>query len=202
MNGFSRARGRRRGISEVTGTVLTIAITLIAGFAVFGYINAQAAVNEDQYGQAVAGSVNSLRESFVLVDMSFSYSGCPGGGTSCVNLWIYNNGGVTLQLRQISLYDSTKSQTYVTYADSPSGSGCGTAASPSTGSASYAQNGLPFSFGQSGNVIGSGSSPVELTLSLPAGCSLAGQGSNTTYYVTVLGLYGNVVSDYQQVPVA
>ena len=29
----------KRGISELTATVLTMAVTLVAGFSVFGYIN-------------------------------------------------------------------------------------------------------------------------------------------------------------------
>ncbi len=36
---------RRRALSEVIGTVLVASMTLIAGAAIFGYVNGQAGVN-------------------------------------------------------------------------------------------------------------------------------------------------------------
>ena len=63
---MSNRRRGRAGISEVVAAVLTIAITLIAGAALFGYVNGQAATSESNLGNAVGGNVNFLNERFVV----------------------------------------------------------------------------------------------------------------------------------------
>jgi flagellin-like protein len=113
------SRRRRRGISELIATVLTIAITLIAGAAVFSYVNAQAGVSEVQYGQAVGGTIDSIRERFVVVDMNYSQGlTCPGPGCS-VTLWIYNSGLVNLQLATVNLYKSSDGSQNIIYTNNP-----------------------------------------------------------------------------------
>lgn len=166
--------GKRAGISELMATVLTIAITLIAGAALFGYVNGMAANSESAIGVSNANNVNFLNERFVSTDMGFS-------GTSSAVIWVYNNGNVTLGLKQITLFDSTKNSLYVVYNNTPSGSGCGSISSPKNGAAPG------FNFGSTGTKIPAGSNPYKITLNLPASCSFV---SGTTYYVSVLGLYG------------
>lgn len=75
----------------------------MAGFAVFGFVNGQAGVSELAYGTSVGATVNYLQERFVAVDMSFPTSGC-GVANSCVTIWIFNTGGINLNLLQIRLY--------------------------------------------------------------------------------------------------
>ena len=94
-------RNRRPAISELVASVLLIAITLITGFAVWGYVDGQAGTTERAYGQSVDANVNYLQEKFVATSMDLSSS-------SGATLWLYNNGNVNLQLVQVRFYDSAK----------------------------------------------------------------------------------------------
>ena len=103
---------KRKAVSEIMGTLIMVTITLIAGAAVFGWVNGQASNSEGAYGQSVANNVNFLRERFVVVTQSFTGTGTNGicaGGThpylECLgaNFWLYNSGqlGFTLSSLQI-----------------------------------------------------------------------------------------------------
>jgi hypothetical protein len=170
------------------GAVITVAITLIAGAALFGYVNAEASRSENNLGVANAANVNFLNEKFVVVDMAVPPLGSPGCTTSTcsANIWIYNNGHLTLSIEQIVLYDRTKSF-HVTFDGSPSGGNCA-----GNGQATYYPAGspAPFLFGGGGTEIVNGTSPVQITLTLSSPCTFA---PGTTYYANVLGVYGNVM---------
>ena len=101
-------------ISEVVGTVLLTAMTLVAGAAIFGYVNGQAGIASQAYGQAVGSNVGYLNERFAVVDMTF--------GTNSVTIWLYNDGHETLNLLQIRLYDSAAAQINLLYNYTVSGS--------------------------------------------------------------------------------
>jgi hypothetical protein len=180
---------------------MTIAITLIAGAALFGYVNNEAAVNEKLYGQAVAGTVNFLNEQFVVVDMAVT----PASHT--VTLVIYNNGQEGLNITSVLLYDqqpfSSGNSLDVAYSlgSPPAVSGCGsvddgtvTGAATITIGTSIVPMGTAF--------IAPQSNPVTLTLTLPNACIIAtpapsaGDPDTTTYYADVTGVQGNVVIDY------
>jgi flagellin-like protein len=165
----------RTGVSELMAAVVTIAITLVAGAALFGYVNGQAATSESNLGEANARNLNFLNEKFVVVDMAIQ----SGSGTA--NIWIYNNGNLALQLREIALYDGSKSSFYLVFNNSEISSGPGCVG---FGSAT------PFIFGSAGTPIQNESAPLEITLTLPPGCQFS---PSTTYYANVVGLYGNVV---------
>ena len=90
---------RRRAISELVASVLLIAITLITGFAVWGYVDGQAGTTEQAYGQSVGATANYLQEKFVVVSMDLSAG-------SAATVWLYNNGNVGLRLVQVRLFDS------------------------------------------------------------------------------------------------
>jgi archaellum component FlaF (FlaF/FlaG flagellin family) len=172
---------------------MTIAITLIAGAALFGYVNDEAATNEQQYGQAVGGTVNFLNEQFVVVNMAF-----PSGSNS-VELWLYNNGQVALQISQITLYDSANTQLNLAYPGYTSSSTTQTAAPSGSfcvedGVTEQVQSSqLTTSPALAGVSIPAGSSPTAITLQLPSGCTLT---SGTTYNVNVLGAFGNDIIYY------
>jgi hypothetical protein len=93
-----------------------VAITLIAGAAVFGWINGQAGSSENAVGQSVANNVNFLKERFVVVSQTFTGSGlrnsCSGGNSpnfQCkgADFWIYNNGQVGFTLYTIRVRNLT-----------------------------------------------------------------------------------------------
>jgi archaellum component FlaF (FlaF/FlaG flagellin family) len=150
--------------------VLTIVITLVAGAALFGYVNSQAAISENAIGQSNDQNVNFLNERFVIVDMNFSQK----NPSTSVSLWIYNNGLVTLNITQVELYSSNRAMD-IFYQDNTGSSTCSSQPLPS-----YA---LPAPMKH-----------TKLTLSLPSGCGAFVSG--TSYYVNVQGLYGNKLVYY------
>src|SRR5712692_2311008 len=156
--------------------VLTIAITLVAGAALFGYINDQAANSEQALGSAVGGTANFLNEKFVIFDLSLAQS-CSPQPSPCATVWLYNSGEINLQLSSIHLYDSARALS-ITY----------TKGATSSGPCASGSGALP-----SVNLVAL-NPPQQLTLSLPAGCSFGPPG--TVYYVSILGLYGNVVVSF------
>lgn len=180
--------------------MLTAAITLIAGAAIFGYVNGQAGNASQAYGQQVGNSIQYLEEKFTVIDMSWT-------STTSVTIWVYNTGSIQLNLLQVRLYDSagkvdllynysTISGTVVNRVfdlNSTSSDHCGTSASsyespPISGSGSFAD---PISY----------TSTIELTIPATAtGCPSYGQtfNSGTTYLVSVVGIYGNSFT-YSQV---
>ena len=108
---FSPKR-KRVAVSELIGTLVMVAITLVAGAAAFGYIENQAKVSEGAYGQSVANNVNYLRESFVVVSQTFSGTGagnhCAGGtppNLQCTGagFWLFNNGEIGFTLYSIQI---------------------------------------------------------------------------------------------------
>jgi hypothetical protein len=188
---------RRIALSEVVGALLSLAITVIAGAAVFGYVNTQAGVTENRYAQSVGSAMGSIQEKFVAVDMSF-------GSSTSVTVWLYNNGQLTLQLTQIRLFDSTgkinllynytisggTKTNYVYDMLSTLSTKCKTAASP------YESPTISSVSTLTGNTL-------AITLTIPPlqlGCPSFGQSfqSGTIYTVRVVGYYGNIVS-YSQV---
>jgi hypothetical protein len=83
--------------------IITIAITLIAGAALFGFVNGQAASSENSLGVANAANVNFLNERFVVPQVAFSQ----GGGSA--TLYIYNNGEVENNFASVEVYCSSTS---------------------------------------------------------------------------------------------
>ena len=170
---------RRSGLSEVMAAVITIAITIIAGAALFGYINGEAANSENKLGVANAADVNFLNERFVVVDMGFV-------GNSAT-FYLYNNGNLTLNLKEIVLHDATRDKLYAIFNGTAASSSCGTVATPAFGSAGA------FAFGTGGTQVPVGNTQ-EITLTAPGtNCLIPG----TTYYAIVVGLYGSTTLYYQ-----
>ena len=179
-----RHHARRPGISELVGSVLAIAITVIAGAAVFGYVNGQAGVTENQYGSSVGVTVNYLQEQFSVIDMSFTSS-------SQVVLYLYNYGRIAVSPIQVTVYNETLYLTYnATKVTQTEPTACSDTATTSN------ENPLLWNTKTStGTPIDIGSIST-LTLSLP-GCSGVWFASGSTYFVKVTGLYGNVVVNSQ-----
>jgi len=115
------SRRKRIAVSEIMGTLLMIAVTLVAGAAVFSWINGQANSSENAYGASVASNVNFLREHFVIVTQSFAASppaatpvACSTVGGSNPNyectlltFWPYNTGQVTFTLYSVRIQNLT-----------------------------------------------------------------------------------------------
>jgi flagellin-like protein len=188
----------RRAISEVIGTILVAAMTIIAGAAIFGYVNGQAGSSAQAYGQSVGNSVQYLEEKFTVVDMSWA-------STTAATVWIYNTGKVQLTLLQIRFYDSMKKVNLLYNYSTISGSTVnrihdllGTSSS---------KCGISATLYESPTITGSGSfsaaisytSTIQLTIpptsASPTGqtCPSFGQVDTTgdVYYLAVVGTFGN-----------
>ena len=167
--------------------VITVAITLIAGAALYGFVNGQAAASESGLGAANAANVNFLNERFVVVDMGFT--------ANTVTLYLYNNGNLTLHLKEIVLHDATRESLYAIFNGTASGSPettCGSLSAPIIGSAGT------FEFessSQQGSAIPRDST-VGITLTVPSGC-LNPNNQPTTYYAIAVGWYGSTTVYYQ-----
>ena len=93
-----RARRRRRlAISEVLGSLIMVSITLIAGAAVFGFINGQASNSAQAVGNSAAQGANYLNEKETIVYACPSVSGaCSsiGSPVSTAIVYVYNSGAI------------------------------------------------------------------------------------------------------------
>ena len=164
---------------------MTMAITLVAGTAVFGYVRNQANVSELAYGQNVGGTLNFLQEKFVIPLVSYS--------SNSVTIYVYNNGQTADQFTQVEVYGPTRSAldvvfdtNYVTIngpssckATLPAGSYETPTLGTNTGS-----------FSVKLNYVGS------ITLKLPTCTGMTFQPGNT-YFLKILGQYGNTAVYYQ-----
>jgi len=156
-----------------------IAITLVAGTAVFGYVRGQANVSELAYGQNVGGTLNFLQERFVIPLVSYS--------SNSVTVYVYNNGQTIDQFTQLEVYGPSRSAMDVVYdanyatvnypvscrGQSPGGN----LETPPLGV-------FPSSFSVKINYDGS------ITIKLPTCTGLSFQ-PGVTYFVKILGQYGN-----------
>ncbi len=83
-----RSRRKRVAISEVFGSLIMIAVTLIAGVAVFGFINGQAGSSAQAVGNSAAGNINFLNEREVVLTAAYVSS-------AQATVWVYNNGDIS-----------------------------------------------------------------------------------------------------------
>lgn len=190
---FNAFHERRAGLSETVGALLSLAITIVAGAVVFGFVNGEAGVASTRYAQSVGNAISPIQEKFVIVDMNF-------GSSNSLTIWIYNNGQIALQLLQVRLYDSA-GRINLLYNYTISGST----------KTDYVYDLLSTSATKCKTVASSYESPAistlldqqyvtaTLTLTIPnsqTGCPSFGQTfqSSVTYSVRVVGIYGNTVT--------
>ncbi len=177
---------KRKGISELMGTMLLIAMTLTAGFAMFGYVHTQATTSELSYAQSVGGTLSFLQERFVIAVVSYT--------SNSVTIYAYTNGQITSQFAQVEVYGPTRStmdlvydSNFVTINNPPSCKGQ-TPASPLNETPMLGTS--PSSFSVKVNSVSS------IVLTLPSCPGLSFQ-SGSTYFVKILGQYGNTATYYQ-----
>jgi len=189
---------RRVATSELMGALIMIAITLVAGAAVFGWVNGQAGSSENAIGQSAANNANYLREHFSQVTSTFTGpagAACSGSPTVCTiaNFWIFNNGQLSFTLATLQIQSAVGAPapnflniiytptTFTAYNSAGSSLGC----APATPGFSV----------PSTNPIPAGTlSSSAYSVTIPASCGsvnkiVVGQG----YVITMTGLYGNVV---------
>lgn len=189
---------QRVATSELMGALIMIAITLVAGAAVFGWVNGQAGSSENAYGQSAAASANYLREHFAPVTSTFTGAGgaaCSGAPKVCTiaNFWIFNNGQLSFTLASLQIQSAV---------GAPAGNFLNIIYTPTSFTA---LNSGGTSLGCAPNTPGfsvPGTNPIPVgtlsssaySVTIPTSCGgvnsiTVGQG----FVITMTGLYGNVV---------
>jgi len=209
-------RGKRLGIAELTGSLLMIALTIVAGAAVFGWAITQAGVSEGSLGQNAANQANYYHESFVVVSIQFSYNTAgttgpcqvTGGNTWCnqVSVAIYNNGQVGLTIQSIVLASASSTSASGTAVPTLKMTlGLTSASAGSYSVPSYtcgAVTGPPptvsenlLQTGVSEPIAQQSTPPTLFTFTLPTGCpATSGILDGALYSVQVVGYFGNSVT--------
>ena len=174
-----------------------VAITLVAGAAVFGWVNGQAGSSESAYGQSAAAGINYLREHFAPVTYTFTGPGgvaCTGSPKVCTiaNFWVFNNGQLSFTLASLQIQSAVgaPASNFLNIIYTPTGftaynsGGTALSCSPSTPGFTAPSN-SPIPVG----VLSS--TPYSLTIPNCAGVNniAVGQG----YTVTMTGFFTNVV---------
>jgi hypothetical protein len=195
----------------VVGTLLSVAITLVAGAAVWGFVNQQAGASATSYANNVAATDNFLNEQFKIVDMSFPAVGtCPGSNSAyCLSFWIYNTGNVVFQPASVRLYDSAKAINIIFYSKCPTGSTANCVvdllSSPvcTIAASTYESTTMSsFSLKQTNLQYLTLTIPPTQTQQVCTSDPSFGQAmsSGTTYSVTLTGVYGNSLTYYMLHP--
>jgi len=166
--------------------MLLLAMTLVAGFALFAFVRNQASASELSYAQSVGGTNSFLAERFVVTLLTFT--------SRSVSIFLYTSGQIPTQVAQVQIYGPTMDAmdvvydaSHVTTTEPPSCAG-------QTGATS--SNETPMlgtgtgSFDQQVDYAGA------ITLSLPS-CSGLTFTSGDVYFVKVLGINGNTAAFYQ-----
>jgi hypothetical protein len=177
-----------------------VAITLVAGAGVWGWVNGQAGTSENAYGQSAAVGANYLREHFAPVTTTFTGTGlggiCTGSPTICTgaNFWIFNNGQLAFTLSSLQIQSAVGAQpsnflnivytsarfTAYNSANPPVAISC----NPSTPGFSFlGTNPVP-----TGTLT---TSPYSVAIPSCPGVNSMVVGQS--YVITMTGLYGNVV---------
>ena len=188
-------RKAKRGISELVASVAMIAVTIVAGAALFGYVNSLASTSEIQVGAANAGNVNFLMEKFVIPQVAYGATG------KSVTLFFYNNGRLTDSFMRIEIYGITRLNVDLVYYVHTGGDFVLDANNPGCNqTVTVSEESQPLS----GFSVPVGSI-LSITLTLPVSGSPGWGGScfpgpfakGSIYSFNVLGTYGNTVL-YQQ----
>jgi len=167
--------------------MLSLAVTLVAGVAVWGYARSQSAVTEQQLGNAVNGNVNYLSEQFVVAQVVYTSS-------TSITIYIYNSGQAPAQFAQIEVYNSTRTKIDMTYTATKVTdlNHVGTCTVNPPGALESTLLGTaPTSFTVNTGTINS------ITLTLPTSCYSGTFKAGFTYFVNLLGRYGNTVTYFQ-----
>jgi len=185
---------------------MMIALTIVAGAAVFGWAISQAGVSENALGQNAAQQANYYHESFVIVSVQFFYNGvgCSGGWCNQVRVAVYNNGGAALTVQSIVFANASKLSASgstvpkLSVSLSLTSASTGTYSMPSYTCGSSGGAGSPETLLQSGvsePIAMASSPPTMFTFTLPGSCATtSGILDGALYSVQVVGLYGNIVT--------
>jgi flagellin-like protein len=98
---WGRARGRRRGVSEIVGTLLMLAIVVSLGVLVFTFASGSLASLTQSFTNLMSGQGNAVAEHLVVEQVIFTITGSP------------TTGGATVYVRNVGTISSTLVSVYV-----------------------------------------------------------------------------------------
>jgi hypothetical protein len=192
------ARRNRVALSESVGAVLSIAVTVIAGASLFGFVNSQARVSELNYANAIGTTNAYLAENFKVADIYFA-------STTQMGIWVYNTGNINFQTFSVRLYDSASLINILynyTGSTSTTDRVFDLKAGPSDFHSTCRLSGSTYENPALSTVSTQIQNAVLLLVTIPpttTNCPSYGQtfSSGTTYSIVLTGLYGNAVTYYQ-----
>jgi flagellin-like protein len=92
---------KRKGVSPVIATILIISVTLVVGFATWGFASGAIGTMLQSQGETVSSDINNLRERFVIVNVNIPAS------KDKVIVWVYNNGKIPTEILDLFVGDSS-----------------------------------------------------------------------------------------------
>ena len=171
VNTKKRVNSKKKGVTQVIGTIILLSITLVVGFGLFGYVNSAVANAERAYAIITDQNIKELQESFVIVTANYS--------SSSVSLWFYNSGNISTSIQSLVIWNDTSSL-FLVYNSTKVIQGA------SSYDASIYENPiLPLTLPP--GVI------ANITLTLPSDTFNTGR----VYYAKALGTYGNTYTYFQ-----
>jgi len=89
------------------GTLIAVAITLVAGAALVAFVFGETGVSESHYGGQVQTQINALGERFSFVNIYFTCGSPPCTTFTMMVVTVYNSGTIALTLNEITIQDSS-----------------------------------------------------------------------------------------------
>lgn len=93
---------RRRGISEIVGTLLMLAIVVTLGALIYTFASGGMNSLSENYAVAMTGNSHAASEGFTIEQVTFTFSGTPGA-----DVYVRNVGGVQTTLVSVYVTDTT-----------------------------------------------------------------------------------------------
>lgn len=172
---------KRRGVSEVLGSILMVVITLILAIMMAAFVRLDAGTSAEQLVNVNQNNVGYLNEQFTIPFFHFP-------GSTSTQLFIQNFGSIALQLKSIEIYTPVSTTLDVMF----NSAGAVNENNPTcTGTVSTTES--PSLGTTSSDFILSRTGISTITLTLPS-CVSATFTVNTTYCVLAIGRYGEAVN--------
>ena len=102
-----KGKRSRRAISEVLGTVLLMALTIVIGFAAWMWANSAATSAERSFGDSIQSNISCLSQNFVITNANFSST-----NHNLVTVWFFNNGIGTIGLSVLTISNASSGGTW------------------------------------------------------------------------------------------
>ena len=93
----------KKGVSPVIATIMIIGVTLVVGFATWGFASGAIGSLLQSQSETVSSDINNLRERFVIVNVNISLS------RDKVTVWVYSNGRLSTEITDLFVGGSSTS---------------------------------------------------------------------------------------------